>query len=67
VAVFVGDFGEESIGLIRRVASVPMPKAVILGNHDAWYACVGQYSRPPTFHHKTEWSSMKCDNQGRHV
>lgn len=36
-AIFVGDFGEESLGLIKLVASAPTPKAVILGNHDAWY------------------------------
>ncbi len=32
-----GDFGEEVIALVKRVADVPTPKAVILGNHDAWY------------------------------
>ncbi|EIE19271.1 metallophosphoesterase, partial [Coccomyxa subellipsoidea C-169] len=37
-AVFIGDFGEEAVGLIRRVADVRTPKAVILGNHDAWYS-----------------------------
>lgn len=35
-----GDFGEEAVGLIRRVADVPTPKAVILGNHDAWYLSI---------------------------
>ncbi|BDA43788.1 hypothetical protein COCOBI_04-8050 [Coccomyxa sp. Obi] len=37
-AIFVGDFGEEAVGLIRRVADVSTPRAVILGNHDAWYS-----------------------------
>ncbi|CAL8468258.1 g7797 [Coccomyxa elongata] len=37
-AIFVGDFGEEAVGLIRRVADVHTPKAVMLGNHDAWYS-----------------------------
>ncbi|CAN8301420.1 unnamed protein product [Cochlearia groenlandica] len=31
LVLFTGDFGEES------VAALPFPKAVILGNHDAWF------------------------------
>ncbi|PSC67882.1 metallophosphoesterase [Micractinium conductrix] len=38
VAVFVGDFGEEDVALIRSVAALPHPKAVMLGNHDAWFS-----------------------------
>lgn len=38
VAVFVGDFGEENVQLIKRIAALPCPKAVILGNHDAWFS-----------------------------
>ncbi|KAL4434484.1 hypothetical protein ABPG75_000925 [Micractinium tetrahymenae] len=38
VAVFVGDFGEENVQLIKQIAAVPCPKAVILGNHDAWFS-----------------------------
>jgi hypothetical protein len=34
--VFVGDFGEEDVALVSRVALFNYPKAVILGNHDAW-------------------------------
>lgn len=37
LVLFVGDFGNEAIGLVQQVAAVPLPKAVILGNHDAWY------------------------------
>lgn len=33
----VGDFGEEDVNLVRRIKEVDLPKAVILGNHDAWY------------------------------
>lgn len=32
-----GDFGEEKVPLVQSVAALPFPKAVILGNHDAWY------------------------------
>jgi len=38
VAVFVGDFGNENVELLERIASLPHPKAVILGNHDAWFS-----------------------------
>ncbi len=36
VACIVGDFGEEVLDLVKVIANLPMPKAVILGNHDAW-------------------------------
>ncbi|GAB4815730.1 hypothetical protein N2152v2_002776 [Parachlorella kessleri] len=38
VAVFLGDFGEEDVEIIQRIAGVRHRKAVILGNHDAWYS-----------------------------
>ena len=37
LALFVGDFGNESIEVVTTVANLDIPKAVILGNHDAWY------------------------------
>ena len=37
LVLFVGDFGNESIEIVRQIASINLPKAVILGNHDAWY------------------------------
>jgi uncharacterized protein (TIGR04168 family) len=36
--LLVGDFGNESIEIVRSIANVEIPKAVILGNHDAWYS-----------------------------
>ena len=38
LVLFVGDFGNESVDIVRQVASVKLPKAVIMGNHDAWYS-----------------------------
>ena len=38
LVLFVGDFGNESIEVVRAIASIEIPKAAILGNHDAWYA-----------------------------
>lgn len=37
IVLFVGDFGNESLDVVQQVANVSLPKAVILGNHDAWY------------------------------
>lgn len=36
--LFVGDFGNESVDIVRQVAAIDIPKAIILGNHDAWYS-----------------------------
>ena len=37
LVLFVGDFGNESIEVVSKIASLDIPKAVILGNHDSWY------------------------------
>lgn len=38
LVLFVGDFGNEAVELVRAIAAVDIPKAAILGNHDAWYS-----------------------------
>ncbi|MEL6163059.1 MAG: TIGR04168 family protein, partial [Cyanobacteria bacterium J06628_3] len=47
LVLFVGDFGNESVEVVRKVASLDIPKAVVMGNHDAWYTA-------------TEWGRKKC-------
>ena len=47
LAIFVGDFGNESVGIVEAIAQLDLPKAVILGNHDAWY-------------NATAWGREKC-------
>lgn len=47
LVLFVGDFGNESVDIVRQVAAMPLPKAVILGNHDAWYSA-------------SPWGRAKC-------
>ncbi|MGG6294171.1 TIGR04168 family protein [Leptolyngbya sp. AN02str] len=47
LVLLVGDFGNESVPVVRAIASMKLPKAVILGNHDAWYTA-------------TEWGRSKC-------
>ncbi|MDJ0703055.1 MAG: metallophosphoesterase, partial [Leptolyngbyaceae cyanobacterium MO_188.B28] len=35
LVLFVGDFGNEAVDIVREIAALDIPKAVILGNHDA--------------------------------
>jgi uncharacterized protein (TIGR04168 family) len=37
LVLLVGDFGNEAVEVVRSVAQLSLPKAVILGNHDAWF------------------------------
>ena len=47
LVLFVGDFGNESVPIVEAIASLDIPKAAILGNHDAWYTA-------------TDWGRRKC-------
>ena len=38
LVLFVGDFGNEAVEVVRQIAAVETPKAVVMGNHDAWYS-----------------------------
>jgi uncharacterized protein (TIGR04168 family) len=48
LVLFVGDFGNEAVELVSRIAAVDLPKAAIFGNHDAWYTASdwGRSKRP---------------------
>jgi len=48
LALFVGDFGNEAVEVVRDIAAVSVPKAIIMGNHDAWYSASawGQQKAP---------------------
>ncbi|MEI6130064.1 MAG: TIGR04168 family protein [Planctomycetota bacterium] len=46
LAMFVGDLGDEDPAIVRTVASVRVPKVVILGNHDAWQSFKSKRSTP---------------------
>ena len=47
LALFVGDFGNEAVSIVESVTQLPLPLAVSLGNHDAWYSA-------------TAWGRKKC-------
>ncbi len=48
LVLFVGDFGNEAVELVSRLAALDRPKAAIFGNHDAWYTASdwGRSKRP---------------------
>jgi uncharacterized protein (TIGR04168 family) len=37
LVLFVGDLGNEDVVVATHIAAIDLPKAIILGNHDAWY------------------------------
>lgn len=49
-SILLGDFGDENVEVVQSVANVEFSKAVILGNHDAWFT--KQFSR--------RWSLQVC-------
>src|ERR1700694_3423123 len=44
-AIFVGDYGDEDVALVERIASVRAPKALTFGNHEGWHAMRGRGPR----------------------
>jgi uncharacterized protein (TIGR04168 family) len=38
LVLFVGDYGNEAIAVVRQISQLNLPKAAILGNHDVWYS-----------------------------
>jgi len=47
LVLFVGDFGNESVDVVEAIASLNLPKAAIMGNHDAWYSA-------------SDWGRKRC-------
>lgn len=54
LVLFVGDFGNESIDVVRQVARLRIPKAVVLGNHDAWYSATAWGRKKSPYDHSKE-------------
>ncbi|MEB3295524.1 MAG: TIGR04168 family protein [Synechococcales bacterium] len=47
LVLFVGDFGNEAVEVVQQIAQIPLPMAVVCGNHDAWFSM-------------TPWGLEKC-------
>jgi uncharacterized protein (TIGR04168 family) len=65
LVLFVGDFGNENVQLVRQLAAIALPKAVILGNHDAWYSAT-KWGREkcPYDRHQEDWVQAQLDALG---
>lgn len=62
LALFVGDFGNEAVDVVRAIAALDLPKAAIFGNHDAWYTATpwGQ-KKCPYDRNKEDWVQLQID------
>lgn len=54
LALFVGDFGNESVEIVRLISQVQLPKAAIMGNHDAWYSATDWGRQKSPYDHRKE-------------
>jgi len=65
LVLFVGDFGNESVEVVRKIADIDLPKAAIFGNHDAWYSA-SDWGRKqcPYDRTKEDWVQEQMDLLG---
>lgn len=54
LVLFVGDFGNESLAIVKEIAAVTLPKAAIMGNHDAWYTASSWGRQKSPYDHAQE-------------
>jgi uncharacterized protein (TIGR04168 family) len=65
LVLFVGDFGNEAVEVVQLVSQLDLPKAVILGNHDAWYSASGWgKQRCPYDRTQEDWVQQQIDRLG---
>ena len=65
LVLFVGDFGNEAVDVVRQIAALSIPKAVVMGNHDAWYtATPWGRSRCPYDRKQEDWVQLQLDLLG---
>ena len=65
LVLFVGDFGNEAVPIVRLIADLNLPKAAIMGNHDAWYTA-SDWGRKqcPYDRTKEDWLQAQLDLLG---
>ncbi|MDJ0594440.1 MAG: TIGR04168 family protein [Pleurocapsa sp. MO_226.B13] len=54
LVLFVGDFGDEAVEVVGKIAAVKTPKAAIMGNHDAWYSASSWGRQKAPYDHGVE-------------
>lgn len=66
LVLFVGDFGNEAVDVVRRIAAMELPKAAVMGNHDAWYtATPWGRTQCPYDRKKEDWVQQQLDLLGK--
>ncbi|MEM9092880.1 MAG: TIGR04168 family protein [Cyanobacteria bacterium P01_F01_bin.53] len=65
LALFVGDYGNEAVDVVRRIAAVDIPKAAVMGNHDAYYSASNKgIKKCPYDRTKEDWVQLQMDLLG---
>ena len=66
LAIFVGDYGNESVEVVQRIAAVDVPKVAIMGNHDAHYSASNKgIKNCPYDRTKEDWVQLQMDLLGQ--
>ncbi|MGB7086005.1 MAG: TIGR04168 family protein [Phormidesmis sp.] len=65
LAIFVGDYGNEAVEVVRRIAAVDLPKAAVMGNHDAYYSASKKgLKNCPYDRSREDWVQLQMDLLG---
>ena len=65
LAVFVGDYGNEAVEVVRRIAAVDLPKVAVMGNHDAYYSASNKgIKNCPYDRTQEDWVQLQMDLLG---
>ena len=65
LALFVGDYGNEAVDVVRRIAAVEVPKAAVMGNHDAYYSASKKgINSCPYDRTQEDWVQLQMDLLG---
>jgi uncharacterized protein (TIGR04168 family) len=65
LVLFVGDYGNEAVDIVRQISQLDLPKAAIMGNHDAWYSVTAKgKARCPYDRTQEDWVQAQLDLLG---
>ncbi|MEA5538754.1 TIGR04168 family protein [Limnoraphis robusta Tam1] len=65
LVLFVGDYGNEAVEVVRAIAALDLPKAAVFGNHDAWYTMTSWGRKHcPYDPEKENWVQQQMDLLG---
>ncbi|MEL6555342.1 MAG: TIGR04168 family protein [Cyanobacteria bacterium J06621_11] len=66
LAIFVGDYGNEAVEVVQRIAAVEVPKVAVMGNHDAYYSASNKgIKKCPYDRSKEDWVQLQMDLLGK--